>query len=162
MNEGIIADINKDYLLAEKLYNEEINSLETASEKAFTNLAFLYWAFASLEFEFNIPNNIPVDWSIIGGNSYLNILKKGLKIYPDSLELNFWNNYFPYRLFQTEFSERTCKDIMIKYEQNTSLVPYFFLHLFDKDLYSNELSKLFKECTDEPTAKNNYIKSFIP
>jgi len=161
MTIAISKDINKEYLEAVKYYESEIKNQEIVSIKSFANLAFLYWAFAYQQIEFNDVYNIPDEWSIIGGESFLKVIDKGLEIYPESLELNFWKEYFSYRLSLTEFSEKDCVNLLIKYGEDESLIPYFFLQLFNKELYKDKVTLLLANCKAEPTAKNNYIQSFI-
>ncbi len=158
---GLIKDINKQYLEAVEDYENEINTNEFPDVECYTNLAFLYWAFASEQFEFNIPNNISDEWSIIGGEKFIKILDKGLSKYPNNLELNFWKRYFPYRLFMAAFSEHDCKELLRKYGDGESLVPYFYLYLFDEQEHKSKVDELLEICNNKPTAKNIYIKSFI-
>jgi hypothetical protein len=161
MTTAISKDINKEYLEAVNYYESEIINQEIVSVKSFANLAFLYWAFAYQQIEFNDVYNIPDEWSTIGGESFLKVIGKGLEKYPESLELNFWKNYFPYRMFMTEFSEKDCINLLTHYGEDESLIPYFFLHLFNKELYKDKVTLLLANCKAEPTAKNNYIQSFI-
>lgn len=161
MTTAISKDINMEYLEAVNYYESEIKNQEIVSVKSFANLAFLYWAFASQQIEFNDVYNIPDEWSTIGGESFLKVIGKGLDKYPDSLELNFWKHYFPYRLSMTEFSEKDCISLLTEYGEDESLIPYFFLHLFNKELYRDKVTLLLENCKAEPTAKNNYIQSFI-
>lgn len=161
MNIAINKEINKQYIEAVYLYENEINSVDVPAIDTFINLAFLYWSFAAEEFEFNIPNNIPKEWSVTGGKKFLNLINLGLKKYPNNLELNFWKKYFPYRLFGESFNEDDCQDLINKYSDKESLVPYFFLYLFDKDKYKEQRDKLMTICNNLATAKNLYIKSII-
>ncbi len=161
MGTALIKDMNKDYLEAINHYENEIGINELPSVDSFTNLAFLYWAFASQQIEFNLPNNISDEWSIIGGNNFSRVLEKGLAKYPRNVELHFWKHYFPYRLFMVEFTEDDCKKILKEYGDEESLVPYFFLNLFDKNKYKKKVDELLHKCIDSPTAKNIYIESFI-
>lgn len=161
MCKAIDKDIRKDYLGAVAQYEIEIKDSEHSSVENFANLAFLYWAFAAEQIEFNQPNNIPDQWSEIGGNRFSVILDKGLNKHPNSLELNFWKLYFPYRLFMFNLSENDCIDLLRQYQDDITLVPYFFLSLFDKEKYRNEIERLRETCNNNPTAKNIYIRSFI-
>ena len=54
MGTALIKDMNKDYLEAINHYENEIGINELPSVDSFTNLAFLYWAFASQQIEFNL------------------------------------------------------------------------------------------------------------
>lgn len=159
MNTAINKDINKEYLEAVKCYeNEILNSYFLASLESYINLAFLYWSFAFL---FRVPEDTPEDYSIIGGNRYSKILELGLNNYPNSVELHFWKRYFSHIIYSEEFSVEDCKELIDKYRNNESLVPYFFLYLFDKKKYEVEKNKLLDECRKQPTAKNIYIKSIL-
>jgi hypothetical protein len=160
MNNGILKDINEDYLEAVKCYEKEILS-QFPNIDSFTNLAFLYWSFATEQIEFNIPNGITDEWSLIGGERFSIIIEKGLTKYPSNVELNFWKQYFSHRLFGHNFSENDCKNLLEKYGEAENLVPYFFLYLFDNRKYRDKIIKLLEVCINLPTAKNNYIKSFL-
>jgi len=160
MNKAIKNDIEKKYIEAVELYEEEIVIETSPDVNCFINLAFLYWSFAAEQIEFNDPNEIGEEWSAIGGAKFLSTLDKGLAHHPDHLELIFWRRYFLYRLYMVSFSEHDCLELL-KYGKDFSLVPYFFLYLFDKKSHIHQMSKLRKTCIDLPTAKNIYIGSFI-
>ncbi|MFK7907086.1 MAG: hypothetical protein AB8B69_18265 [Chitinophagales bacterium] len=160
MESAIIKDISKDYIEAVGLYEESIKT-GSASLEMYTNLAFLYWEFAAEQMSFNIPNNIPGEWSLIGGNRYGEIIEQGLKKYPNSLELKFWKKYLPYRLFGKEFTQQECEQLVLDYKKDNNLVPYFYLYLFCRKKYKAERDKLFKLCENIRTAKFIYIKSLI-
>ena len=159
MNAAINKEINKEYIEAIELYENDIKNL--GSLNSYINLAFLYWSFAFELFEFNIPNNISENWSIIGGNRYPKILELGLKNYPNSMELNFWQRYFSHISFGEEFSENDCKQMIKNYEKDESIIPYFYLYIFNKNKYEVEKNKLLDECSKQPTAKNIYIISIL-
>lgn len=162
MEVAIIKEINKEYLEAVNYYEDEItNRRLSASLDSYINLAFLYWCFAFELYEFNIPNNISEDWSSIGGKRYSEVLELGLNNYPDSVELNFWKRYFLHITFGEEFPVQDCKQLIEKYGDAKSKVPYFFLYLFDKEKYKEEKVMLIDECNKKPTAKNLYIKSVL-
>jgi hypothetical protein len=157
---AIAQEINGQYLEAVKSYEELLKNSSTTSLEAYVNLAFLYWEFAS-EFTFNEVHKIPGTWSEIGGKRYPIILEHGLNIYPNSVELHFWKRYFSHILFGDEFTKQDCEFIIQRYGITESLVPYFFLYLFDNLAYQGYLNTLLKECDDFPTAKNIYIKSVV-
>jgi hypothetical protein len=161
MKIALIKEINKEYVEATKFYENEILSKKPVSPESYINLAFIYWSFAFELFEFNIPNNIPEDYSIIGGNRYQKILDLGLSNYPNNVELNFWKKYFQHIIYGEDFSENDCKRLLEKYGDNESTVPYFFLYLFDKERYKEQRNELLQACDKIPTAKNIYIKSII-
>lgn len=159
MNAAIEEDIDQAYLKAIQLYEKNIEN-ETNDSNDFVNLAFIYWAAAALEIEFNTPNNIPAEISLLGGKRFLTILDLGLKYFPFSSELHFWKRYFKYRLFSEEFSEYECLELISKYPDG-NLTPYFFLHLFNNKKHTTEIHNLIKICKHIPTAKNIYILSFL-
>jgi len=160
MRIAFIKEINHEYVEAVKCYEVEIDH-EMATPECYINLAFIYWSFAFLKFEFTIPNRIPEEWSITGGNRYPKILRSGLKNYPYNCELHFWKRYFSEIIYGNEFSEKDCQELIEKYGDNKSNVPYFFLYLFDKEKYQGKRDDLINECNKHPTAKNLYIKSII-
>lgn len=160
MNDAIIKDVEKNYVEAIKSYENEITNGHPNIDH-FTNLSFLYWSFAAEQIEFNDLNNITDELSLIGGEKFIPTIERGLKNYPDSLELNFWRRYLPYRLYMCEFSENDCKYLLEEYKEDSSLVPYFFLSLFDKESYLKQTTELKIVCDLQPTAKNNYINSFL-
>ncbi|MDB9380917.1 hypothetical protein PN465_01485 [Nodularia spumigena CS-584] len=159
MNKAIIEDINKNYLQAIELYEQNLQS-KIVNIEDYINLSFIYWATAALEFEFNVPNQIPSKISIIGGKRFLHIVDEGILCFPESAELKFWKMYYNYRLFSDKFSERDCLEILEK-NKKKSLVPYFFLQMFNKEIYKKETQLLKGLCEDEQTAKNLYILSFL-
>lgn len=162
MGIGLIKEINKEYIEAVRCYESEIkNNNASVLPDDYINLAFLYWSFAFELFEFNIPNSIKDDYSIIGGNSFQNILYLGLSKYPNNTELHFWREYFQHIIYGKGFSENDCKKLIEKYGDNESNVPYFFLYLFNKEKYEEKRNELIDVCNKQPTAKNIYIKSII-
>ncbi len=159
METALIKDINKEYIEAIKHYeNEIVNNESFALPDSYINLAFLYWSFA---FEFSIPEDIPEDYSIIGGNRYQKILDLGLSHYPTNIELIFWKKYFQHIIYGEKFSEKDCKRLLEKYDNSDSIVPYFFLYLFEKEKYKEKKNKLLDACKKFPTAKNLYIASVL-
>lgn len=160
IDKAIRKDIDKEYIKAVELY-ESCIAYGCTSLEVYSNLAFLYWEFATEQISFNEPNNISDDWSLIGGKKYGEILEQGLEQYPDSLELNFWKKYFPYRLFFGEFSQQECEKMVEEHRGDESLIPYFYLYLFDKDKYRPKRDRLLELCRSIPNAKFNYIKSII-
>lgn len=157
---GIDSEINGQYLQAVKYYAIELENSNNSSIDTYINLAFLYWQFAA-ELTLTDGYNIPNEWSLIGGERYPVIIEKGLIKYPRNVELHFWKNYFPYRLFGKEFTQENCQELITKYGNSESLVPYFFLYLFDKNKYEAEKALLLKKCEELPTAKHQYIKSIL-
>ncbi len=159
MKLALSEELNKRYLEAVKYYESELSNNSTPSIEAYVNLAFLYWEFAS-EFTFNDAYNIPDEWSKIGGEKYPKIIELGLQKHPRSVELHFWKRYFPHRHYFDEFTQEECEQIIKEYGDKESLVPYFFLYLFDEDKYREKRNELLRKCAELPTAKNCYIMSF--
>ena len=161
MNLALYKDVKREYVDAVKQYENQIAASDQPVLDDFINLSFLYWSFAAQQMEFNIPNMIPDEWSLIGGQRFSVIIEMGLARYPNSVELTFWRQYFPYRLFDADFPESDCEKILSNYGRQQSLVPYFYLHLFDDLKYSEEINFLLEICNRTPTAKNLYIRSFL-
>ena len=153
-------EINKEYIEAVKLYEEELKSNSNPSIDAYINLAFLYWEFAAEQMEFNEPNNIPDKWSEIGGKRFPEIIELAIQKYPRNVELYFLKRYFSHNLIYDDFTQEECEEIAGKYGDNESLVPYFFLYLFDQEKYQKKRDELLEECKKLATAKNLYILSF--
>lgn len=160
MNTGLKKEIEKNYLGAVEDYEMEINNSE-ASLECYINLAFIYWSLAFEFFEFSLPNNIPDEMSIIGGNRYPIILELGLKKFPHSIELEFWQKYFANIIFGEGFTINECQTIINKNNKDKSNIPYFLLYLFNKEKYREKMVELMEEIIKYPTVKNLYIKSII-
>ena len=159
MNTAIKKEISKKYMEATKSYEEELfNKNSIASVDSYINLAFLYWGFAFL---FRVPEDVPEDYSIIGGERYQKVLESGLDKYPKNVELNFWKRYFSHIIFGEEFSKNDCEQLITKFGDINSKVPYFFLYQYDKEKYKQQRAELIDECDKLPTAKNLYIKSIL-
>ena len=159
LTEALRQEIDKEYLLAAASY-ESIISTPNAPIQAFINLSFIYWEFAA-EFTFRDQYEIPDSWGDIGSSKYPAIVNLGLKHYPASSELKFWAKYYPYRHYFENFSEAECLAIVSDPNNDKSMVPYFFLSLFEESMYKSQLEKLSNECSNLPTAKNGYILSFL-
>lgn len=159
MIEAIEKDVNQKYLEAVKLYEDKISNTE-GSLDIYINLAFLYWQFAS-DFGFAKYHQIEDYWRERGAEKYPELINQARKKYPDSLELKFWEKYFPYRHFNDEFTREECEKLIDEYSSDKSIVPYFFLYLFDEEKYKEERDTLLKQCGQLPTAKNRYIRSII-
>nr|WP_294860048.1 hypothetical protein [uncultured Fluviicola sp.] len=161
MNLALVKEINKQYIEAVKCYESEIADNPLISADEYINLAFLYWSFAFELFEFDLPNNIMNDYSVIGGNRYQEILNLGLDKFPNNIELHFWKRYFQHIIYGEDFSENDCKELLEKFGVEETIVPYFFLHQFDKEKYREKISDLLTICNTIPTAKNLYIESIV-
>lgn len=160
MNKAVTEEINKRYLEAIEIYEEELSKTDISLEN-FINLAFIYWSAAFELFEFDIPNNIPNQISVIGGHRYPIILELGLNYYPNSIELNFWKKYFRHISYGENFTTIECQSIIESNKIDDSKVPYFFLYLFNKEKFKKEVYELMLEIKKYPTLKNLYIKSVV-
>ncbi len=160
MELAISKELSREYIEAVEFYEDELQQNCIPSIDTYINLAFLYWEFAAEQISFNDPNNIPDKWSNIGGERYSKIITQGLEQYPKSIELHFWKKYFPYRLFCEGFTKEECEEIVKEYGDEESLIPYFFLYMFDEDRYRDKRDELRKQCKELLTAKNRYILSF--
>lgn len=158
MDIAISKEIEKKYLEAIELYEDRINNSEMpASVDYYVNLSFLYWEFA---FEFNFSlNNIPEEWSIIGGERYRLIIEKGLAKYPNHVELHFWKKYYAI-MWAENFSCKDCEALIEKYG-DSSLVPYFLLYSCNAEKYKRQRDALLEICLKEPTDKHQYIYSIL-
>ena len=162
MKSALKKDIDKDYIEAIESYENEIASNRTTNiADSYINLAFVYWGFAFDLLELNSANNITEDYSIIGGNRYQTILELGISKYPNNVELKFWKRYFQHIIYGEEFSETDCRNLLENHGDGESIVPYFFLYLFNKEKYSERRNELLDKCNEYPTAKNIYIRSII-
>jgi hypothetical protein len=155
---AIEKDIDKQYNDAAVYYQESINENELNVD-VYLNLAFLYWNFQ--DYGFFTYYNISEELAEIGYKKYPEILKKGLEVFPNNLELHFWDKYFSHILYGEDFTKENCLTLINEYNENESLVPYFFLFLFDKVKYKKERDELLEIANDTPTAKNLYVKSIL-
>lgn len=158
--QAVRQDIAQNYDEAIKKYEDVISANETIHTDAFTNLAFIYWRFAfasPFEFEADLSDR----WSIIGGERYLKILEMGIKNQADTLELIFWKRYFAHIVFGEDFTPEECETLMASHSASESMVPNFFLWLFDKKKYLPERSELLQQCEKQRTAKNRYVISIL-
>ncbi|HRB70536.1 hypothetical protein E6C50_14435 [Flavobacterium supellecticarium] len=151
-------DINKQYNDAAIYYQKSIDEGEINLE-TFLNLSFLYWNFQ--DFGFFSYYKISEELRNIGYDKYPEILDIGLSKFPNNLELNFWKKYFQHIIYGDEFSEKDCENLLKEYGDSESIVPYFFLYLFDKEKYKQKRNELLALCKKKPTAKNLYIKSIV-
>jgi hypothetical protein len=123
-------------------------------------LAFIYWESVT-QFYYSNGKIISEKLKVVGIEKYQKTLHEGMMVFPNNPELHFWEKYFLHRGIFEDFSENECIEILNKYGRNESLVPYFFLYLFDKELYKKQRDELLRICLEVPTVKNNWIKSII-
>ncbi|PKL84569.1 MAG: hypothetical protein CVV22_12400 [Ignavibacteriae bacterium HGW-Ignavibacteriae-1] len=160
MNFALKKDIEEDYIEAVKLYEDKILNSSDAIEDDYINLAFLYWVFAA-DYGFYSYYNIPEELRAKGEKEYPKIIKAALNKFPNSLEIKFWERYFPHRHLYNEFTQEEIETMIAGHKGDDSLIPYFYLYLFDSQKYKEERDKLLKVCEETPNAKFKYIKSII-
>lgn len=155
---GLESELSHDYITAVQFYENALKAGERTPIDLYINLAFLYWTFATqLPFSPLVPDNL----SVLGVTRHSIILQEALTSFPESAELHFWERYFPHRGLFQEFTQGDCENILEKYEKSESVVPYFFLWLFDKECYKDKRAQLLTQSEELPTAKNRYIKSVL-
>lgn len=155
---ALALDIDKDYINAVIFYEKSIYNHEVIRD-AFINLSFIYWQ-AAAKFAWADYYNISRSMREVGASKYKEFTMLGIKQFPDDVELHFWEKYFPHRLLFDPLTQEEVLQIVWRYSKK-SLVPYFFLYLFDKVHYKKERDKLLAKCNEEKTAKNIYIASII-
>ena len=160
MNLALEKEINEEFVEAVKLYEDKILYGSDATEDDYINLAFLYWEFAA-DYGFCFYYSISEDLRNKGDEGYPRIIKEAIEKFPNSLELKFWEKYFPHRHYFDEFTEEEIEKMIAEHEGDDSLIPYFYLYLFDKQKYKEERDKLLEICDKIPNAKNRYIKAII-
>ena len=149
-----------EFLEAVKLYEDKILYGSDATEDDYINLAFLYWQFAA-DYGFYCYYNIPEELGVKGDKEYPRIIKEAIDKFPNSLELKFWERYFPHRHYFDEFTQEEIEKMIAEHEGDDSLIPYFYLYLFDKQKYKKERDKLLEICKETPNAKFKYIRAII-
>lgn len=160
MENAIRLDVAKRYDEAVIAYENAISTPFAFMTEAYINLAFLYFKFAD-DYLFNKEFGISDDLSIQGGVKCFDVLLKGRSVDPNNKEFLFWEKYFSYRLIGSEFTREQCEKIVKLSKQEKLLVPYFYLNLFDREVYRNEVSELLQQCEKILTAKNRYILTFV-
>jgi len=160
MNIALEKEMNEDFVEAVKLYEEKISNCSDVTEDDYINLAFLYWEFAA-DYGFFCYYNIPEVLGIKGDKEYPRIIKDAIEKFPKSLELKFWKRYFPHRHYYDEFTQEEIERMIIEHDGDDSLIPYFYLYLFDKQKYKEQRDKLIEICNATPSAKFRYIKAII-
>lgn len=161
MKEAIEKEIEKKYIEAINYYELDINSNEKPYVESFINLSFIYWCLAFEYFEFILPNGISEEFSLIGGDRFMNIIDKGIEKYPDNIELQFWKKYFIHISYGEEFSYEECIGLLKKSKNEEGDVLYFFLYMFDEEKYEVEKDKLLKKIKGKLILKNLYIISLL-
>jgi hypothetical protein len=160
MNLALEKELNKDYLTAVQLYKNQISGSSVTAQEDYINLAFLYWLFAA-DYGFAEYYSIPQELRDKGGEEYSKILDLAIAKYPNSVELKFWARYFPHRHYFVEFPRHECERMITESTEEESLIPYFYLYLFDKKRYKKQKERLLELCKATPSAKFTYIKSII-
>ena len=155
---GLHYDIEGDYELAIKFYEKSIIEAKVTSVDLIANLSCIYWLLVT-------DNNFPPVGSIsdnlrtVGLTRYKELIDIGVSLFPKSTELHFWSKYYPYRMYYSSFTFMECQTLYNDPNLDSSLVPSFYLHLYDEAKYKRDVTRLVDECFKKPTAKNNYIIS---
>lgn len=160
MREAISRDVRGHYSEAIKHYELELTGNKNASVDAYLNLAFIYWELF-IEPPFSFDEGVSYRWNVIAEERYPITLQQGLDKYPQNAELHFWEMYFSHIFLGKDFSKEDCEKIVEKYGDGESIIPYFFLGLFDKKKYEDKHKQLLRKCEELPTAKNRYIRSIL-
>ncbi len=158
LRKAVECDTKGNHRQAIQLYEEVLRSTDPVPIDVYINLAFLYWKYAT---QLPFLPDVVEELGQAGTERFPVILEQGLSKFPNSPELHFWEKYFPYRALFQEFTREECEAIVRKYGDPQSIIPYFFLWLFDKVKYSEKRGLLLKQCDELPTAKNRYIKSVL-
>lgn len=148
-------ELNKAYIGATKAYEIELENNANSPIDIYINLTFLYWSFAA-DYGFTSYYDIPNEWGNLGAERYPEVLEMALEKYPEHVELHFLKRYLRHRFTYDDFTQEECEEIVERYGDEESLVPYFFLYLFDKE----KRDELRKECEKLLTLKNIYILGF--
>ncbi|RZK16038.1 MAG: hypothetical protein EOO56_21205 [Hymenobacter sp.] len=132
-----------------------------APVEVFANLSFIYWESGTQQSiaaaEARPPALHDRPWQMC-----FRVIEAGLQQYPEDLELSFWARYYPYRGIFDDFSAADCQQLLLNcVNHNQTLIPYFFLSLFDEELYSVEIAHILADCRKCPTAKNRWIASVL-
>ena len=159
LSNAIKEEERNNYLEAIALYEEAIKAGQQNID-VYINLSFLYWQIAA-QFTFRDEFNIPDHYVNKGADRFALILEGGLTFYPKDRELIFWKLYYPHRMLFDLFSYDQAVSIVEMDDGRNSLVPYFFLYLFDKNKFEKERNELLDQCTRIDTAKHRYIISII-
>lgn len=160
-------DVNREYLRAVECY-EQVLALPDAPVEAFANHAFIRWEAGTTNSGCftngtDVPAALeprPTDFDP-GPEPLAYLLRPGLTRYPHSAELRFWRRYFSCRAFFVDFSEADCLAILHEHPTDPSLVPYFFLSLFDEEKYRLQVDLLVPQCQQSPTAKHTWMMSVM-
>lgn len=159
-DKGLYCDTVGDYELAINYYEQALSEDQDKSEDLFTNLSVIYWLLIT---DNNFPELQDIDSQLRhnGLTRYKQLVDFGVASFPKSKELLFWKSYFPYRMYFASFTFEECQILMEDTSLRASLVPTFYLNMFDEKSYAEERNALIVECLKSPTAKNKYIMSFL-
>lgn len=161
MKEAIKKEIERKYIEAINYYELDVKNNEKPSVESFINLSFIYWCCAFEYFEFILPNKIPNELSLIGGDRFMDIIAMGIEKYPNNIELQFWKKYFLHIGYGEEFSYEECIELLGNSADESGEVLYFFLYIFDKERYKEKKDMLLKKIKRKLILKNLYIISLL-
>lgn len=154
-------DIEGDPLQAIVAYESLRSDCPIVDEQVYVNLSFIYWLIASDYGYYSYHRNISEELWKHAGEEYPIVVAQGIAAYPRSLELAFWSKYFPFRHYCTPFTREECEMLVSEYDGDSSLIPFFYLYLFDELKYQKERELLKEQCMTLRTIKNDYILSIL-
>lgn len=152
---AIEQDVKGDYIKASELYERSIE-IENFSD-AYINLAVLYFQFTDVGI--NATSHLPLKFIKKSFSRYEEVINEGINKFPNNSEMKFWKKYFNYRAIGDSLSAGEVLDIMKEDESN--VIPYFFLYLTEPEKYKNQKAVLINQCHQLLTSKNKWILSII-
>jgi hypothetical protein len=155
-------DVAGAYELAVAAYERAILRPQAPVE-AFANLSFIYWeSITQQSMTFTNGTAIPLTLNDMPWQTCFRVLAKGFQRYPNDLELSFWKRYYPYRGIFDDFSDADCQQLLVDcVDHNQTLMPYFFLSLFDEVRHSDDVARILSAYDRSPTAKNLWVASVL-
>ena len=165
MEEFLVAlahDVAGEYEQAVAAYERAIMQPQ-APVAAFANLSFIYWESVTQQsMVFTNYTAIPLVLSSMPWQACFRTLDAGFQQYPEDLELSFWARYYLHRGVFEDFNDADCRQLLVDcVDHNQTLIPYFFLGLFDEELYSAEIKQILTTCKEYPTAKNLWVACIL-
>jgi hypothetical protein len=148
-------DIEQEYIYAAFYYELAIAEERTAD--AFIDLAVFYFQFT--DFGINSASRLPLDFIHTAFARYHVVIDRGIATFPLNNEMRFWKAYFHHRTVYDDWSEADVLKFLN--DDNSNLVPFFHLYLFDPEKYSEQRDALLKDCGSRLTSKNRWILSLI-
>lgn len=146
-------------------YEEAIKSGEL-SPKLFTNLIVIYW---DLSFDYGANSNLLTEGIFTSDEvtgfdeKYKSLLGRSVKLFPDSVEIRFWDRYINEMI---TYSEHGSSDLFREFmrENPSFLTPLFYINSFSSGLTKEEMTKfneLKQDLIQSPTYMNRYVLSYM-